>query len=63
MTNTFIHDALETAVQNYITLKEVGEPVTSAAFGVATRELQERLGTNLATAAILLKTELDRRGM
>lgn len=57
----FLAQAIDSAVQVYVSLRQQAEPVPPAAFGVACEDLRERLNINLASAAVLLRTELDRR--
>lgn len=55
--------ALAVAVHNYIVINKLGAPTDAAAFGVACGELQQALNIALNVAALLLRTELDRRGL
>ena len=55
--------ALAVAVHNYIVISKQPNPVNVAAFGVACGELMQTLNIPLNVAALLLKTELDRRGL
>lgn len=55
--------ALAVAVHNYLVISKLGAPIDVAAFGVACGELMQALNVNLSVAALLLKTELDRRGL
>lgn len=53
--------ALAVAVHNYIVIAKQPDPVSAAAFGVACGELMQTLNIPLNVAALLLRTELDRR--
>jgi len=53
--------ALAVAVHNYLVVKKQPPPIDAAAFGVACGELMQTLNIALNVAALLLKTELDRR--
>lgn len=55
--------ALAIAVHNFIVVNKLGAPMDAAAFGVACGELMQTLNINLNVAALLLRTELDRRGI
>lgn len=57
----FLAAAVDTAVQAYTIMSRLGPPVDAAAFGVACGELRVRLNITLNAAALLLRTELDRR--
>ena len=52
--------ALDLAVIEYNVLKDTGDPVTPAAFGIACSHLQQRLNLSLLHAAEMLRLELDR---
>lgn len=58
--NNFKARALELAVTEFRVLTTSGDPVTPAAFGIATAHLQERLNLTLIDAATMLRGELDR---
>lgn len=53
--------ALSTAVQSYIAIAKQEGPVSAAAFGFACGGLMETLNISLTVAALLLRTELERR--
>jgi len=55
--------ALVIAVHNYIVINKLGSPIDAAAFGVECGELMMALNISLSVAALLLRTELDRRGI
>lgn len=55
--------ALAVAVHNYIVVSKQLPPIDAAAFGVACGELMQTLNIPLNVAALLLRTELDRRGL
>jgi hypothetical protein len=55
--------ALAVAVHNYIVVNKLGAPMDAAAFGIACGELMQALNVNLSVAALLLKIELERRGL
>lgn len=55
--------ALAIAVHNYLVVSKLGPPMDAAAFGVACQELMQTLNVNLNVAALLLRTELERRGL
>lgn len=55
--------ALAIAVHNFIVVNKLGPPMDAAAFGVACGELMQTLNINLNVAALLLRIELDRRGL
>lgn len=55
--------ALAIAVHNFLVVSKLGAPMDAAAFGVACGELMQTLNINLNVAALLLRTELERRGL
>lgn len=55
--------ALVIAVHNYLVINKLGPPIDAAAFGVACGELMMALNISLSVAALLLRTELERRGV
>lgn len=55
--------ALAVAVHNYIVIAKQPDPISAAAFGIACGELMHTLNIALNVAALLLRTELDRRGL
>lgn len=55
--------ALAVAVHNYLVISKQPPPTDVAAFGVACGELMQTLNIPLNVAALLLRTELDRRGL
>lgn len=55
--------ALAVAVHNFIVINKLGPPTDAAAFGVACGELMQTLNISLNVAALLLRTELERRGL
>ena len=60
MNAQFNQRALDLAVTEYNVLRELGDPVTAAAFGIAVLGLQTRLNINTLHAAEMLRLELDR---
>ena len=59
----FIQAAVDRAVITYKTIAALPGPESAAAFGYACGELMQALNVTLATAAALLRAEMDRRGM
>ncbi len=55
--------ALAVAVHTYLVVQKLGAPIDAAAFGVACGELMQALNISLNVAALLLRTELERRGL
>ena len=63
MTGSVELAALAIAVHSYLVVQKLGPPIDAAAFGVACGELMQALNISLNVAALLLRTELDRRGL
>lgn len=55
--------SLAVAVHTYLVIAKQSPPMDAAAFGIACGELMQTLNIALNVAALLLRTELDRRGL
>jgi hypothetical protein len=55
--------ALTVAIHSYLVVQKIGPPIDAAAFGIACGELMQTLNISLNVAALLLRIELDRRGL
>ena len=60
MNAQFNQRALDLSVQEYTVLRNLGDPVSPAAFGIAVLSLQRRLNINTLNACEMLRLELDR---
>lgn len=55
--------ALAVAVHSFLVMNRMGPPMDAAAFGIACGELMQALNISLNVAALLLRVELERRGL